>query len=100
MAGKEFMDAVFALKAGEAGVAGDQPHNVVYAVHVLADEPSLEIRREMFLNALQRGMMSDLMGFAGIEKQMEMQSLFDDLEKHFNVKWTRAINSGRGGDEE
>ena len=99
MAGKEFMDAVFALKAGEAGVAVDQPHNVVYAVHVLADEPSLEIRREMFLNALQRGTMSDLMGFAGIEKQGEMQSLFDDLEKHFNVKWTRAINSGRGGEE-
>lgn len=99
MAGKEFMDAVFALKPGEAGVAVDQPHNVVYAVHVLADEPSLEIRREMFLNALQRGMMSDLMGFAGMEKQMEMQSLFDDLEKHFNVKWTRAVNSGRGEEE-
>jgi hypothetical protein len=99
MARKEFMDAVFALKAGEAGVAVDQPHNVVYAVHVLADEPSLEIRREMFLNALQRGMMSDLMGFAGMEKQMEMQSLFDDLEKHFNVKWMQAVNSGRGGEE-
>ena len=99
MAGKEFMDAVFALKAGEAGVAVDQPHNVVYAVHVLADEPTLEIRREMFLNALQRGTMSDLMGFAGIEKRSEMESLFDDLEKHFGVKWTRAINTGRGGEE-
>ncbi len=99
LAGKEFMDVVFSLKPGEAGVALDQPHNVVYVIHVLADEPSLEIRREMFLSAMQRGSMSDLMRFAGLEKQGEMQSLFDDLEKHFSVKWTRNANLGRGGDE-
>lgn len=99
MAGKEFMESVFSLKPGEAGVAVDQPHNVVYAVHVLAEEPSLEIRREMFLNALQRGQFSDLMGFASIEKRADIQTLFDDLEKHFSVKWIRSPSFGRGGDE-
>lgn len=99
MAGKEFMDAVFSLQPGESGVAVDQSHNVVYAVHVLTDEPSLEIRREMFLNALQRGQFSDLMGFASIEKRADIQTLFDDLEKHFSVKWIRTPSFGRGGEE-
>lgn len=94
MAGKEFMDAVFNLKPGEAGIAPDQPHKVVYAVRVLGDEPSLEIRREMFLSALQRGRMSDLMAFATMEHGREIQGLFDDLEKHFNVKWARTANAG------
>ena len=98
LAGKEFMDAVFSLKPGEAGIAPDQPHKVVYAVRVLGDEPSLEIRREMFLSALQRGRMSDLMAFASMEHGREAQGLFDDLEKHFNVKWMRAINTGDGGE--
>jgi len=99
MAGKEFMDKVFSLKPGESGVTVDQPHNVVYVVHVLGDEPSLEIRREMFLSALQRGQFTDLMGFATIEKRGDMQSLFDDLEKHFSVKWGRSPSFGGGGDE-
>jgi hypothetical protein len=100
MAGKEFMETVFALKPGEAGVAADQPHNIVYAIHVLTEEPTLEIRREMFLNALQRGQFSDLMGFAAIEKRADIQALFDDLEKHFSVKWIRPPNFGRGGGDE
>lgn len=99
MAGKEFMEKVFSLKPGEAGVAVDQPHNVVYAVRVLAEQPSLEIRREMFVTALQRGQFSDLTAFASLEKRGEMQSLFDDLEKHFSVKWMRPASFGRGGDE-
>ena len=99
MAGKEFMETVFSLKPGESGVAADQPHNVVYAVHVIAEEPSLEIRREMFANALQRGQFSDLMGFASIEKRADIQALFDDLEKHFSVKWIRPPSFGRGGEE-
>ena len=89
----------FALKPGEAGVAADQPHNIVYAIHVLTEEPTLEIRREMFLNALQRGQFSDLMGFAAIEKRADIQALFDDLEKHFSVKWIRSPSFGRGGEE-
>lgn len=96
LAGKEFMDTVFNLKPGEAGIAPDQPHKVVYAVRVLGDEPSLEIRREMFLSALQRGRMSDLMAFATMEHGREIQGLFDDLEKHFNVKWARTANTGVG----
>ncbi len=99
MAGKEFMEKVFSLKPGEAGVAVDQPHNVVYAVRVLGEQPSLEIRREMFVTALQRGQLSDLMAFAGLEKRGDMQSLFDDLAKHFSVKWMRLADSGRGGVE-
>ncbi|MGI8980442.1 MAG: hypothetical protein ACR2FY_14535 [Pirellulaceae bacterium] len=99
MAGKEFMEKVFSLKPGEAGVAVDQPHNVVYAVRVLGEQPSLEIRREMFVTALQRGQFSDLTAFASLEKRGEMQSLFDDLEKHFSVKWMRPASFGRGGDE-
>jgi hypothetical protein len=99
MAGKEFMEKVFSLKPGEAGVAVDQPHNVVYVVLVQGDQPSLEIRREMFVTALQRGQFSDLMAFARLEKSGEMQSLLRELDKHFGVKWMRAPDSGRGGDE-
>ncbi len=99
MAGKEFMEKVFSLKPGDAGVAVDQPHNVVYAVRVLGEQPSLEIRREMFVTALQRGQFSDLMAFASLEKRGDMQSLFADLRKHFSVKWMRQADSGRGGDE-
>ena len=65
-------------------------------MRVLGDEPSLEIRREMFLSALQRGRMSDLMAFATMEHGREIQGLFDDLEKHFNVKWASTANAGAG----
>ena len=98
MAGKEFMDAVFNLHPGEAGVAPNQPHAYVYVIRVVADEPSLDIRREMFLSALQRREMSDLMAFASIEHSREFQGLFDDLEQHFDVKWTRVASFGNEGE--
>lgn len=94
MAGKEFMDAVFSLKPGESGVAPNQPHTYVYAVRVLAEEPSLEIRREMFLSALQRGGMSDLLFFASMQHNREFQGIFEDLEKRYSVTWMRPVNMG------
>lgn len=98
LAGKEFMDAVFALEPGQVGVAVNQPHSVVYVVRVMKDEPSLEIRREMFYSSLQRGAQSDLAVYAGIERYRSFQGLFDDLEKQYEVTWTRPARANSRDD--
>jgi hypothetical protein len=95
LAGDEFMKEVFRLKVGETGVAVDQPHRTVYVVRVVAQEPSLDIRREMFLAGMQAGMFGDLISYARMASRDAMGEAVEELREEYKLKW---VESPRFGD--
>jgi hypothetical protein len=90
LAGNEFMESVFALKVGETGVAINQAHTVVYVVRVVAEEPAMDIRREMFLSSLQAGMFGDLARFAIMEREELTSDVVENLNKEFQLQWVES----------
>ena len=51
LAGVEFMQSVFDLKAGQTGIAPNQSHRIVYVVRVVNQEPEESVLREQFLES-------------------------------------------------
>jgi hypothetical protein len=95
MAGMEFMEAAFALNVGEAGVAVNQPHSVVYVVHVVEQSPSTEALLDQFANSQGSQGQSDFMErfaitqIARTDLQIAYQDWMSDLEREFDVKRMR-----------
>lgn len=87
LAGSEFMKEVFRLKVGQAGVAVDRPHKTVYVVRLVAQEPTLDIRREMFLAGMQAGMFGDLISYARMASRDVMGEAVAELRKEYQLKW-------------
>ncbi|MEX2026106.1 MAG: hypothetical protein WEH44_02380, partial [Pirellulaceae bacterium] len=94
LAGSEFMKEVFRLKAGQAGVAVDQPHKIVYVVRVVAEEPTLDIRREMFLAGMQAGMFGDLISYARMASREVMGEAVAELRTEYQLKWLETAQYG------
>ena len=90
LARAEFMESVFELEVGKAGVAVDQPHRTVYVVRAAAHEPSLDIRREMFLSGMQAGMFGDLHSFARLASRDVMGDAIEELRKEYQLKWVET----------
>jgi hypothetical protein len=90
LAGNEFMEAVFSLEVGQSGVAINQPHTTVYVVRVVAEEPALDIRREMFLSSLQAGLFGDLARFAIMERQRMASEVIENLHKEYQLVWVES----------
>ena len=90
LAGSEFMEAVFALHVGQTGVAINQPHTTVYVVHIVAEEPALDIRREMFLSSLQAGIFGDLARYAIMERQHLASDIIEGLQKEYQLVWVES----------
>ena len=65
-AGQEFMQAVFALKPGEVGVAVNTPRTVAYVVRIVSESPSEEQRRTQFVEG---GLTGDMGFLARVELQ-------------------------------
>ncbi|MBC8355169.1 MAG: hypothetical protein H8E66_24605 [Planctomycetes bacterium] len=84
-AGDEFMKKVFSLKAGEVGVAVDQPQAVVYVVRVAAETPSEEMLKEQFLAS---GVTPEMSQIAFVEIEDVWQDWYKDLQEEMSVKWT------------
>lgn len=87
LARDEFMKEVFSLDVGEAGVAINQPHTTVYVVRVVAEEPALDIRREMFLSGLQAGIFGDLVSYARMASQDIVGDVVEELRKEYKLEW-------------
>lgn len=87
LAGQEFMQAVFDLAVGEAGVAINQAHSTVYVVRVVAEEPALDIRREMFVSSLQAGLFGDLVQYGLMARRRLMAEVMQELRKEYDFQW-------------
>jgi hypothetical protein len=87
LAGQEFMEGVFNLQVGQAGVAVNQPHTTMYVVRVIAEEPALDIRREMFLSSLQAGLFGDLVQYGLMARRSVMGEVIDELRQEYQLEW-------------
>lgn len=85
-AGQEFMQAVFALKPGQVGVAANTPHTVVYVVRLVSESPDEEQRRRQFVEG---GLTGDMGFLARVELQSFLNQWHRELEKEMQVKWSR-----------
>lgn len=94
LAGREFMEGVFALKLNAAGVAPNQPHTRVYVVRLLGEDPAEDILRQQFLDT---GLNFQVLGIAHGEMNQLISEWFDEVEKRYGVTWHRPPrDSGRG----
>lgn len=97
LAGEEFMQAVFGLKVGETGVAINQPHTTVHVVRIVAEEPSLDIRREMFLSSMEASARGDLARYAAIERMRLLSKMIEELLRtEYQLEF---VESPQGGPE-
>lgn len=85
-AGQDFMQAVFALKPGQVGVAANTPHTVVYVVRLVSESPDEEQRRRLFVEG---GLTGDMGFLARVELQSFLNQWHRELEKEMQVKWSR-----------
>jgi hypothetical protein len=86
LAGRDFMQGVFALQPGQAGVAPNQSHTKVYVVHAISQEPSDELLKAQFLDT---GITGEVMQIAQMEAIQTWQQWYIELEKEMGVAWNR-----------
>ena len=86
LAGTEFMDAVFSLKPGQAGVAPNQSHRTVYVVRVVSQEPSDDVLKEQFLESGQTPPVRMVANFDAGRIQSE---IFESLDEELSLVWQR-----------
>ena len=87
MAGRDFMEAVFALTPGEVGVAANQPQTMVYVARMISETPPKDERKQNFL---QSGVSMDTYQIAAGERQQLLRKWYEDLEQEFELKWKRT----------
>ncbi len=92
LAGREFMQGVFALKPGETGVAPNQPHSKVYVVRVISQEPDDARLQALFAES---GANQQILMLAGGERQYTFMKSLRGIEDQYQVKWQRPPNDGR-----
>jgi hypothetical protein len=85
-AGHEFMEGVFALNPGETGIAPNQPHDKVFVVRVLSQEPTDDILKEQFLES---GLNFQMMSVAQREMFRTSLEWYEGLEKEMDLVWVR-----------
>ncbi|WP_425613693.1 hypothetical protein NA78x_003531 [Anatilimnocola sp. NA78] len=83
-AGQDFMEAVFDLKPGAAGIALNQPHSTVWVVRVISDETDLAKDRARFIETASSPAMLDT-AFR-VESQLQ-RDLYQELFKQYKVTW-------------
>ena len=84
--GPSFMESVFALDQGEAGVAINQPENVVYVVKIVIESPTEEVLRQRFLES---GVTFEVSSIANEDNIQLQRQWYEDLEREFGVVWRR-----------
>lgn len=86
--GTDFMEAVFALKQGDTGVAVNQPQTIVYVVRIVKEFRDEDQRRKEFLESMGRGGMFAMYPHMATVQEI-MEDWYKDLEKEMAVKWQR-----------
>jgi hypothetical protein len=84
--GNEFMEAVFAMNAGDVGVAVNQPQTHVYVVRLISETPSEEELSEQFL---QTGTSFDILQLASQDGQQQVRRWFEQREEQWDLVWHR-----------
>lgn len=80
--GREFIEAVFALRKGEITVASNLPHSIYYVIRVTSDE----IERD-FLSENQPS--GEVDAIARTEHQLFYLDWLEELEKEMRIQWQR-----------
>jgi hypothetical protein len=86
------MQAVFALKPGETGVAPNQAHSATYVVRVLAQDPDDERLRNQFLD---NGYNNFVLMLAQYEAFDTRGQWYRGLVDQYHVKWHRPPQDDR-----
>jgi hypothetical protein len=86
LAGREFMQAVFALQPGEFGVAPNQARSRIYVVHVISQDPDDEKLRAQFLESGYNNM---IMMMAQREAGETSYQWYRGVADAYQVKWQR-----------
>jgi hypothetical protein len=86
LAGTEFMEAVFSLQPGQAGVAPNQSHRTLYVVRVVSQDPPDDVLKEQFLES---GLNMQVRMVARNEVLGTSYELFDGLDKEMGLVWER-----------
>jgi hypothetical protein len=92
LAGQEFMEGVFSLSPGEAGLAPNQAHTTVYVVRVLSQEPTEDVLREQFL---ETGSSAESLFIARNEMFQTSRDWYEELEKDMQLAWKRQPDAGQ-----
>jgi hypothetical protein len=95
-AGKDFMRAVFALKAGEIGLATDQPQATIYVVRLVEYTPIDSVLWDMFVADDYRGY-----AMAARDDQMVAGRRWNEgIRADAGLKWQRDPSRGKGDIED
>ena len=86
-AGHEFMESVFRLQPGEAGVAVNEPRDTVFVVRLLNQTPNEDERRQNFLRS---GVTFDTFHMAYSERQQLVQDWYEEIQRQYNIQWKRT----------
>lgn len=86
MPGAEFMEAVYALRPNQVGVAINRPKTVVYVVRLVSDSPPEEQRRQQFLDT---GITYETFYMGAMDRQQILEQWYLDLDKEMGLQWTR-----------
>jgi hypothetical protein len=86
LAGRDFMQAVFAMQPGETGVAPNNAHRIVYVVRVISQEPDDEKLQQQFLES---GYNQLVMMVAQSETMYTSAQWWQGIEEKYQVKWQR-----------
>ena len=86
-AGPGFMESVFRLQPGQAGVAVNEARNTVFVVRLLNQTPDEEKRREDFLRS---GVTFDTFHMAYSERERLVQDWYEEIQREYNVEWKRT----------
>jgi hypothetical protein len=92
LAGREFMQSVFALKTGESGVAPNQAHNKVYVVRAMKQDPDDDRLRSQFLESGYNQMVLMLAQGEALHTSVEW---YRGIADQYQVKWQRPPNDER-----
>jgi hypothetical protein len=84
--GHEFMEAVFALKPTDTGVAPDQAHSKVYVVRVNKQEPDDEQLRNQFLESGYNNMILVLAQGEALRTSIDW---YRGIADQYKVEWIR-----------
>jgi hypothetical protein len=86
LAGREFMQSVFALQPGECGVAPNQAHSKVYVVRVVSQDPDDERLRAQFLESGYNNMIMMLAQGEALHTSVQW---YRGVAEAYQVKWQR-----------
>jgi len=92
LAGREFMQSVFALKEGESGTAPNQAHSKVYVVRVLKQDPDDERLRAQFLESGYNNLVLMLAQGEALHTSVEW---YRGIADQYQVKWQRPPQEDR-----